>query len=798
MPRFKLLTALLTALSIPTHAQQPALTVEKIMQAPVGWVGTSPSQLRWAADGNQVYFSWNPTQLPHDSLYVVSANGGKPTPVTGRTADALPAANAVYDAARRYQTYARHGDIFLLDLKKNSERRVTLTAEIESQPAFLTFKSEPSLVFRRENNLFRWDAATGLISQLTDLRAGAAPAKPTSPDQRTVLTKQQLELFDVLRERDQNQRATEAARRRLNAQQDHRLPKPVYIGGQEVEELRASPDGRYVTYRLATAPGAQERVANVPAFVTTSGYTEDLPTRSKVGDRQSTYRLGIYDAVRDSAYLLNISSLPGLHDVPAFQKDYPAVKSDTTRRDLIPFGPVWSRDGQYALLSLRSVDNKDRWLTLLNPLTGRVARVLDRQHDEAWINGPGIGYEDSEDNLGWVPGKPWAWFISEATGYSHLYVQDVANVGSQPKALTSGQFEVQQAYATHDGRWWYLRTNQTDPGESQLYRLPIGGGKLERLTPAAGGYDEITFSPDEQSAAALYSTATKPWELVTFDLKPNARVRTLTHSPTAAWEAYPWREPEIVTITARDGVAVRARLYRPAGGVKNGAAVIFVHGAGYLQNAHRYWSHYFREYMFHNLLAERGYTVLDVDYRGSAGYGRDFRTGIYRHMGGKDLDDQVDAAKWLTTQQGVDAQRIGIYGGSYGGFITLMALFTQPDVFACGAALRSVTDWAHYNHGYTSNILNTPQADSLAYRRSSPIYFAAGLKKPLLICHGMVDTNVHFSDVVRLSQRLIELHKKDWELAVYPVESHAFTEPSSWTDEYSRILKLFEENLVKR
>jgi dipeptidyl aminopeptidase/acylaminoacyl peptidase len=240
---------------------------------------------------------------------------------------------------------------------------------------------------------------------------------------------------------------------------------------------------------------------------------------------------------------------------------------------------------------------------------------------------------------------------------------------------------------------------------------------------------------------------------------------------------------------------VPARLYKPAAYRKGGPAVIFVHGSGYLQNVHRWWSSYEHEYMFHHFLMEHGYLVLDVDYRGSAGYGRDWRTAIYRHMGGKDLDDQVDAAHWLVAEHGVDPKKIGIYGGSYGGFITLMAMFTQPGVFAAGAALRPVTDWAHYNNVYTSNILNAPQMDAEAYRQSSPIYFASGLKGALLICHGMVDTNVHFQDSVRLAQKLIELKKENWELAVYPVEDHGFVQPSSWADEYRRIFKLFESNL---
>ena len=233
------------------------------------------------------------------------------------------------------------------------------------------------------------------------------------------------------------------------------------------------------------------------------------------------------------------------------------------------------------------------------------------------------------------------------------------------------------------------------------------------------------------------------------------------------------------------------------GAEANGAAVIFVHGAGYLHNVHNYWSSYYREYMFHHYLASNGYTVLDVDYRGSAGYGRDWRTGIYRWMGGKDLSDQVDGARYLVQSEGIDAERIGLYGGSYGGFITLMALFTAPEVFEAGAALRSVTDWAHYNHGYTSNILNLPQDDAEAYEKSSPIYFAENFKGHLLMAHGMVDTNVHFSDVVRLAQRLIELGKENWELAVYPVESHGFVEPSSWTDEYRRIFELFERTISR-
>jgi dipeptidyl aminopeptidase/acylaminoacyl peptidase len=297
--------------------------------------------------------------------------------------------------------------------------------------------------------------------------------------------------------------------------------------------------------------------------------------------------------------------------------------------------------------------------------------------------------------------------------------------------------------------------------------------------------------------ADIYSYTTKPPELFVAENTPGASEKKLTSSPAKDFGDYPWLDVPIVQVPARDGAMVPAHFYKPANYRRGGPAVIFVHGAGYAQNVEKWWSpNYSREYMFNQFLMEHGYMVLDMDYRASSGYGRDWRTAIYQHMGGVDLNDNVDGAKWLV-EQGADPKRIGIYGGSYGGFITLMAMFTTPDVFAAGAALRPVTDWAHYNDPYTANILNLPQNDAEAYRKSSPIYFADGLKGALLICHGMVDTNVFFQDSVRLVQRLIELHKQNWSIAIYPVENHGFVQPSSWADEYKRIFQLFETNLKK-
>jgi dipeptidyl aminopeptidase/acylaminoacyl peptidase len=419
--------------------------------------------------------------------------------------------------------------------------------------------------------------------------------------------------------------------------------------------------------------------------------------------------------------------------------------------------------------------------------------LLDRQRDEAWIGGPGTAGFGS-GATGWIDENTF-WFRSEVSGYSHIYLANIST--GEKKALTSGKYEVQQVQLSLDKKYFFITTNEVHPGEQHFYRLSIADGKKERITMKTGAH-QVAVSPDEKWLADLYSYSTQPWELFLKENKPGGKEEQVTFkAKSEEFSSYNWKDPEVITFSASDGASVYARVYKPANPHPNKPAVLFVHGAGYLQNAHKWWSSYFREYMFNNLLADQGYYVMDIDYRGSAGYGRDWRTGIYRHMGGKDLSDHVDAVNYLVKNYGVNPSHVGLYGGSYGGFITLMGMFNEPGVFAAGAALRPVTDWANYNHGYTANILNEPFTDSIAYRRSSPFYFAEGLKGNLLICHGMVDVNVHYQDAVKLAQRLIELGKDNWELASYPMEDHGFVEPSSWTDEYKRIHRLFETVLKK-
>lgn len=772
-----------------TKTNVSTLTIEQIMQGEK-FVGYSPSSIRWSEDGQSVYFSWNPDMDTLRSLYKSSLLNGDwtaPQKVGIEEQKALYRGGS-YNPSRTKITYSKDGDLFLRDFTSGQLTQITNTLERESSPVFSG--DETAIVFEKDNNLFSWNMADGTTRQLTDLKKGFEKGKRVLSEQDEWLKNDQLGMFEILAER----KMTKETRERRNKLLDPKRPKTYHYGDKSISNLVLSPDGKFVTFRLLDRSGGKR--TDVPNYVTETGRIEDINSRPKVGSGVDKTELGIYDIERDTVFLIAPSQIEGIYDKPAFLKEYWKSKEAyedqySYPRALVFHQTIFSNDGK-ALVSAKSQDNKDRWLFLLDLPTGKLD-LLDRQHDDAWIGGPGISnWNFAAGNMGWMPDNEHIWFQSEETGYSHLYVLDVKT--KKKKALTKGDFEILDVQLSNDKTAFFITSNKETPFEHHFYKMPIEGGKMEKITTLSGN-NEVSISPDEKWLAIRYSYSNKPWELYLMENKAGAEMKQITTSTTAAFQQYEWREPEIVWITAEDGVKVPARLYRPDASKRTGAAVVFVHGAGYLQNVHRWWSSYFREFMFHNILADNGFTVLDIDYRGSRGYGRDCRIGIYRFMGGKDLSDQVDGAKYLVEQHGIDADRIGIYGGSYGGFITLMGMFTTPGTFKSGAALRSVTDWAHYNHGYTSNILNTPVEDSIAFHKSSPIYHAEGLEGNLLILHGMIDDNVQFQDVVRLAQRLIELGKDDWEFAVFPLERHGFVEPSSWADEYKRIYKLFWETL---
>jgi dipeptidyl aminopeptidase/acylaminoacyl peptidase len=785
----KLITLLLIVNTVAAFAQKlDTLTVEKIMRDPK-WIGISPSNIRWSDDSKKIYFKWNPGHDEADALYAIATGNTSPQKVSMAEQRGLTG-DGEWNKNHTQKVFEKNGDVFLADIKTGKVTQLTNTEQREDDPIFSG--DEHDIIFKQNNNLFALKLNGVQLKQLTNFVRSPTDKKDAEKlnDQQSWLKNQQLELFDIIKKEAKEDKLDSAQTAALAPQQ----LKELVTAGDRVGLVKISPDSKYVTYRLTkAADGAKNAI--VPNYVTASGFTEDIPNRSKVGRPSSTSKMFVFDTRRQAVYPVLTQDIPGIKDLPDYLKDYPTELAERKKvnadRQVDIVGPFWSADSKNAVVVISAQDNKDRWIMRLDPVTGKLS-LLDRQRDEAWIGGPGIE-TSAAGNVGFTDDTHF-YFQSEASGYSHIYIVDV--ISGAKKQITSGKWEVQTLQLSNDKKTFYFTANIEHPGITHFYSIPVSGGKPVKITGMKGGND-VTLSPDEKWLAIRYSYSNKPWELYLQANKPGVKAVQVTHSVSAEFNSYPWRDPEIITFKNRYGADVYARQYLPKKIDPTKPAVIFVHGAGYLQEVTYSWSYYFREFMFNNLLADNGYTVLDIDYTASAGYGRDWRTGIYRHMGGKDLTDQVDGVKYLVEKFGVNPKHVGLYGGSYGGFITLMGMFTEPDVFAAGGAIRSVTDWAHYNHGYTANILNEPFTDEQAYRKSSPIYFANGLKGNLLMLHGMIDQNVNYQDIIRLTQKLIELHKENWELASYPVEDHGFEQPSSWTDEYKRIFKLFEQTLKK-
>ncbi len=751
------------------------LTVDKIMQDPK-WIGSSPTDIYWNSDSKAIYFNWNPDKKLIDSVHMYNLDN-KAIKKLNRTENKTIMPNAgTYSQDRSLKIWTKDGDLYLLNVATNDVKRLTQTVDIEYNASFSL--DNKHVIFQKNNDVYTFEIANGFQKQWTDIEKGSKKNLPKKSTEETWLEQDQERLFDVLKDRKKLALAAKNS--------EKPFAKKIYLDDNSLSFMELSPNLKTAIYTITESPKNGKNTI-VPRFVGTTGYTEDIPARSKVGSPQASYNSYVFDIEKDTILKLSYKTLPGLNTPPAYLKEFKINDSllKNYSKKVIFNNFKFSPNGQTLIGVGRSDDNKDRWIVDVDTKTG-IVKSLDHQHDEAWIAGPGISFNGT---LGFI-NDTQIYFQSEETGYSHLYVLDLNT--KKKKALSSGKYEILKAELSSSKDKFYIVSNELHPGEQHFYHLPLSGEPAVRITSLTGAH-EVSVSPDEKQLAIRYSYSNTPWELYLQENKAGTNAEKITQSTSPEFLAYHWQEPKVVSFKARDGQEVFARIYDSK--KKSKKAVIFVHGSGYLQNAHKWWSSYFREYMFHNLLTELGYTVLDIDYRASAGYGRDVRTGIYRHMGGKDLTDNVDGAEYLVKNYGIDKNKIGIYGGSYGGFIALMGLFTTPDVFKAGAALRPVTDWAAYSHGYTGNILNTPQTDSLAYARSSPINFANGLKNNLLICHGMVDVNVHYQDAVRLQQRLIELKKENWEMASYPLEDHGFVEPSSWTDEYKRILKLFEEKL---
>lgn len=749
------------------------LPVKDIMREP-SIAGMRPESERLSPDGKYVVYAWNAEGVEPRNLYIVNSDGSNSRILVNAEQNfeqrTLPPPSKLdyglivrddfvkareknlggveFSSDSKRILFLQNTDIYVLDLEAQDAkpRRITRTQGVEAGARWLT---KDSILYASGGNYYVLNLKETSLVQVTK------EANPTAF----------LTIFNV----------------------------------------NPTKDGRLIAYVLSD--GSKQKALFVPNYLdefvqansTRRGFTEQkLFVTLTDGSREKPFEVSL-PKPEGAGYLRGIDWAADNRSLIVDRVD-----KDLKRRQIFYVHNVGSKDAETILVT---EETDEKWIAPLSRI------VEPHPKDDSKIL-----------------------FASERDGFNHLYLATLERAKPEPnptgelrqenpsdagftgkveiKQLTRGNFEVDWAKWMSNGQYIFSST-QNDTATRDFYSGNENGfGQFfytDKTMKNSPQLSEISQLDD----VLLYESSkwNQPTELYTFQdcSKCDAKrvPRRLTNStPDSFFKQTNWNEPRFIDIPTRDGKIIKAKIYLPAdfGKVKDKKSkdkpsfpmVIFVHGAGYLQNTINGWNNYYREFMFNEMLTEKGYVVLDIDYRGSAGYGRDWRTDVYDFLGGKDYDDHLDAIDFMVKNYAVDAKRIGAYGGSYGGFMAEMLAF-RTDKINCAAALRPVADWKNYfaaNPTYTAERLGFPDKNVEGYKRSSPIAYADGLNKPLLILHGLVDDNVHAQDSMQLIEKLIRLEKTPYfEAMLYPAESHGFTRPTSWTDEYTRIFNFFEKHL---
>lgn len=737
------LFAFIFCLTLTVTAQN--LTVPQIMAEP-SIAGMRVEGEKLSPDGQRVIFLWNAEgKLPRD-LYMVDANGGTPQIIL-KLSD-LPPAPPRTEKENKLDYGLNIRDEFV-------RARENALGNFEWSP------DSKKLLFSQNGDLYVLTLGTTTPKRYTKTQSAEFGARFIDNDR--IIYQQSGNLF-VLNIAD----ATT-----VQLTKEANPAAFISVSGGVV-----SKDGKSIAYTVSDS--SKFKPLFVPNYL---GEFTEAPTTRRGWSEQKVF-VTPTDGSRDTPFEIK---LPKQEGVGNFR------------------GIKWASDNRSLIADRVDKDTKRRQLFYIYNAASKDEQIITiaDETDDKWQAPLSAIFEPS-------PTDPLQLFYcSEKSGFNHFNLVNI-ELPSNPKVkqITTGDWQVEWAKWTPEGKNIVFTSTEGNTAERRFFHYDMLRSLHFELGHVGRGMitnPQIADQGDQPTLIFGFSSWNAPEELYSmpacFGCRGIKGSKQLSNTTPEAFTKRNWTAPKFVDIPTRDGKVVKSKIYLPPGhdAKKRYPMAIFVHGAGYLQNTINGWNNYYREYMFNDMLAKKGYVVLDIDYRGSAGYGRDWRTDVYDFLGGRDMDDHVDAIDFLVKNYGVNQSKIGVYGGSYGGFMAGMLAMRAPERIAAAAALRPVFDWKNYyasSPGYTAQRLGFPDKNPEAYKRSSPITYADKLERPLLILHGMADDNVHVQDSVQLMEKLIRLGKTQYfEAMLYPSENHGFVRPESWTDEYTRIFNLFEKHL---
>jgi dipeptidyl-peptidase 4 len=445
----------------------------------------------------------------------------------------------------------------------------------------------------------------------------------------------------------------------------------------------------------------------------------------------------------------------------------------------------WLPDSRH--LAIQRLNRAQTQLDLLfSDSSSGESHVVLTEKDPYWIN---VGKE----LYFFQDGKRFLW-SSERSGYRHLYLYDLQ--GKELAQLTKGEWAVTALDAVDEANGEvYFTATAKSPMERRVYRVGLDGTGFQQITKEAGMH-AAEFSPDASAFVDTYSNTARPprQDLVRAD---GTEIAAIDENKVPELAEYYLSPVEFVKVRADDGTELNAYVIKPEGfdTAKKYPVLVYTYGGPEAQIVLDAWGG--PTYLWHELMAEKGFVIFALDNRGSAGRGHLFEEPIKYHFGEHELADQRDGVKWLESQPWVDGNRIGIWGWSYGGHMTLHAMFEAGDLFKVGFAGGPVTDWHFYDTIYTERYMGLPQEHEKEYEESSPITHAAGLRGKLLIAHGTGDDNVHFANTLSLLNTLLE-NEKYVEVMPFPGRGHGVSDAESRIVLMKHVTEFFLKNLGEK
>jgi dipeptidyl-peptidase-4 len=529
---------------------------------------------------------------------------------------------------------------------------------------------------------------------------------------------------------------------------------------------RWSPDGNSIAYWQLNADQVRDfhLIRNSDSL-----YSQIVPIQyPKAGETNSAARVGVVSAAGGSTVWLNLPGDP--------RNNYPArVEWADNSRELVV---------QY----LNRLQNSLQ-LLLGDAATGAVRTVLT-ESDSAWV--------EVVDNLIWLDrGRRFTW-VSERDGWQHVY--SISRDGKDVRLLTPGDFDVLNVVGVDQaGGWLYYIASPGNPTQRYLWRTRLDGrGRAQRLSPASlPGSHSYNAGPGVRWAFHTYSRFATPPVMELVELPSHRSVRPLNpNTRLRETVAKLKRGPvEFTSLRGADGVSLNAWIMKPANfdSTRKHPVLFFVYGGPGSQTVLDSWGG--SQYLWHLMLTQKGYVVASADNRGTGARGRDWRKVIYRQLGVVETRDQAAAAADLASRAWIDRDRVGIWGWSYGGFMSLNTLFQAPSVYRTAISVAPVTHWKFYDNIYTERYNGLPQENREGYDRGSPLSYVDGLKGELLLVHGSGDDNVHYQNSESLINALVAANKQ-FAMMEYPDRNHSISGGNTTVHLRELLTRFLDEKLM--